>query len=80
MQRFHRPTDEKRSVVFLHPQQYDDWLDASVRSASEFLHLFPAAELVGFPAPRAEITSVEKKDGKDRADELSGPAQAGMFD
>lgn len=80
MQRFHRPTDEKRSVVFLHPQQYDDWLGASLQAAPELLRLFPAAELVGFAAPKSGITPMEKNDGEGQADARGISAQAGMFD
>ena len=71
MQRFHKPNDEKRSVVFLHPDQYDAWLDASVEQAPDFLRLFPAGELLGIPAPRAPVTQAERKDGEqdDRRDD-----------
>jgi putative SOS response-associated peptidase YedK len=26
MQRFHKPTDEKRMLMILRPEQYDEWL------------------------------------------------------
>jgi putative SOS response-associated peptidase YedK len=37
MQRFHRPEDEKRMVVILHPEDYDRWLACDVEEAAGFL-------------------------------------------
>ena len=34
---FHKPHDEKRSVVILPPDRYDDWLQASAGKSGEFL-------------------------------------------
>lgn len=50
MKRFHRPEDEKRSVVFLHPKQYDAWLHSTREEAPGFLTLYPADELMAEPA------------------------------
>lgn len=52
MRRFHKPGDEKRSVVFLRPDQYAAWLHAEVDDAPEFFVGFPADKLVAAPAPR----------------------------
>jgi putative SOS response-associated peptidase YedK len=53
MKRFHRPGDEKRSVVLLRPAQYDDWLGSrSVDEARSFLNLFPAEEMAAVAAPK----------------------------
>jgi len=46
MRQFHKPDDEKRSVVILHEQDYDAWLQASVTDSREFLNLYPAENLV----------------------------------
>lgn len=46
MNQFHKPTDEKRMVVILEPQQFDDWLDAPAQRSMEFLQAFPAEGLV----------------------------------
>lgn len=37
MRNFHKPQDEKRSVVILSPDRYDDWLQASSQDSGEFL-------------------------------------------
>ena len=46
MRQFHKPDDEKRSVVILHEQDYDAWLQASAAESREFLYPFPADNLV----------------------------------
>lgn len=52
MHRFHKPGAEKRSVVILRPEQYDDWLECrSTDEARSFLNLFPADEMTSAPAP-----------------------------
>ncbi|RZI73724.1 MAG: SOS response-associated peptidase [Rubrivivax sp.] len=51
MQRFHRPTDEKRMVVMLDPKDYDRWLDCPVERMMTMMTRFPAEELVSEPAP-----------------------------
>lgn len=53
MKRFHKPDDEKRSVVILRPDQYEAWVHSSAEDASDFLTLYPAGELTAEPAPRA---------------------------
>ncbi len=54
MKRFHKPGDEKRSVVIVRPTDYENWLGSdSTDGARSFLNLFPA-ELMhaeAFPAP-----------------------------
>ena len=46
MRQFHKPDDEKRSVVILHEHDYDNWLQASAAESREFLTLYPADRLV----------------------------------
>ena len=46
MRQFHKPDDEKRSVVILHEQDYDAWLQASVADSRRFLYAYPADNLV----------------------------------
>lgn len=46
MNQFHKPTDEKRMVVILEPQQFDNWLAAPAHRSMEFLLAFPAEGLV----------------------------------
>jgi putative SOS response-associated peptidase YedK len=63
MKRFHRSGAEKRSVVILRPEEYDNWL--SVRSTDEarsFLNLFPAEEMAAKPWPLPPRKSASKPD------------------
>lgn len=46
MNQFHKPTDEKRMIVILPPERYDDWLRASARDSGDFLRAWPAEWMV----------------------------------
>ncbi|WP_225784649.1 SOS response-associated peptidase [Xenophilus sp. Marseille-Q4582] len=50
MQRFHKPGDEKRMVVILHPEDYDDWLTCAVDEAPRYFKQW-MGPLDTFPAP-----------------------------
>ena len=52
MQRFHKPDDEKRTVVVLDAADYDAWLDAPAARMRDFLVPCPADRLEAEPAPR----------------------------
>ena len=52
MNQFHKPTDEKRMVVILPPERYQDWLEAPGAKATEFLQAYPADRLVAEAVPR----------------------------
>ena len=52
MQRFHRPVDEKRSIVVLTETSYLDWLTADNKQAQSLLNLAPNGFLTSKPAPR----------------------------
>ena len=45
MRMFHKPTDEKRMVVILPTNRYQDWLQAPAEHSMEFLRPFPADAL-----------------------------------
>jgi len=45
MRLFHKPTDEKRMVAILPPNQYQDWLEAPVEHSMEFMRAYPADAL-----------------------------------
>jgi len=54
MKRFHKPGDEKRSVVIIRPDDYEDWLSCrNTDEARSFLHLYPAQDMhaEAFPLP-----------------------------
>ena len=46
MQQFHKPGEEKRMVVILAPQHYQDWLASSPAEALGFLRAWPTERLV----------------------------------
>lgn len=45
MRQFHKPTEEKRMVVILAEDDYDDWLQAGTTQSQRFFRLYPAALL-----------------------------------
>lgn len=59
MQRFHKPDDEKRMLVILRPDQYDDWLHCPVDEVSAFLERYPADALTAHPAPRDSHKAIQ---------------------
>ena len=46
MQQFHKPGEEKRMVVILAPQNYQDWLAATPAESLGFLRAWPAQQLI----------------------------------
>jgi putative SOS response-associated peptidase YedK len=51
LRRFHRPGKEKRGVVMLRPERFDEWLACrDPELARTFLGLMPADDLVALPA------------------------------
>ena len=46
MRLFHKPTDEKRMVVILPPDRYQNWLEAPAEHSMEFMRPFPAEALL----------------------------------
>jgi hypothetical protein len=52
MNRFHKPGDEKRSVVIVPPTEYGDWLSCrTTDEAHSFLSLFPVEAMHAEPFP-----------------------------
>jgi len=45
MKNFHRPNEEKRTIVCLKPQLFDDWLSTTPENAHEFLNHTSMTEL-----------------------------------
>jgi putative SOS response-associated peptidase YedK len=52
MQQFHKPEDEKRSIVVLNDNEYLPWLNANQEQAKELLNLAPDNFLISEPSPR----------------------------
>lgn len=53
MQQFHRPEDEKRSIVVLQDRDYSSWLHADIDKAKALLNMEPSNFLDSEPAPRS---------------------------
>lgn len=45
MRQFHKPQDEKRMIVILRPESFDDWLNAKVPNRQNYLLPYPAEQL-----------------------------------
>lgn len=52
MKHFHRPEDEKRSIVILQDSDYKQWLNANHDTARDLLQLAPTGYLNSEPSPR----------------------------
>ncbi|MFK0377860.1 hypothetical protein [Pandoraea sp. NPDC090278] len=51
--RFHKPGSEKRSVIIIRPDDYDDWLGArSIDEVRSFVTLPDAKTMSAAPAPK----------------------------
>jgi putative SOS response-associated peptidase YedK len=63
MNRFHKPGDEKRSVVIVPPAEYENWLASrSMDEARSFLTLLPTEQLMAAAEPVAPKTNAECRD------------------
>jgi putative SOS response-associated peptidase YedK len=51
MRLFHKPTDEKRMVVILPTDRYEDWLEAPAEHSTEFLRPYEADGLQAILPP-----------------------------
>lgn len=51
MGRFHKPGDEKRSLVIVPPERREEWLHATAEQAGSFLQHMPPKEFTSFAAP-----------------------------
>ena len=50
MEHFHKPTDEKRMVVILPPDRYQDWLETPLERSMEFMQQYPSELLSAVPS------------------------------
>lgn len=82
MRRFHKPGDEKRSVIVVRADEYDDWLGCKdPERARSFMTLYPAELMAAEAAPRPPS---EKTDGSKAPPSpsaaLANAAQGSLFD
>lgn len=52
MKHFHKPEDEKRSIIVLQNHEYHAWLNANHEQASKILNLAPDSFLISNASPR----------------------------
>jgi putative SOS response-associated peptidase YedK len=65
MKRFHKPGDEKRSVVIVPPDEYENWLASrSTDEARSFLNLYPPEGMAAEPAPLPPRASAKPVQGE----------------
>ena len=66
MRLFHKPADEKRMVVVLPPERYQDWLEAPPDRSREFMRVCPADTLTVMtpPVPDADLNEMPRVGGK----------------
>lgn len=58
MSRFHRPGEEKRSLVIVPSADYDEWLECKdPERARTYLQPYPAELIVGEPAPKVAAST-----------------------
>ena len=56
MSRFHRPGEEKRSLVIVPSAVFDEWLGCmDPEGARTYLQLYPAELMAGQPAPKIAV-------------------------
>lgn len=64
MEHFHKPGDEKRSLVIIDPRDYEEWLACKdPEIARSFLRLYPAELLAAGPVPKESPTTIPLFDG-----------------
>jgi putative SOS response-associated peptidase YedK len=69
MKRFHAPEDEKRSVVLLDDDTWNDWLTAKNEAEIRgYLRLFDAQLMKASPAPRAKRPAKRQADSEGERD------------
>lgn len=55
MNAFHKPTDEKRMIMILPPERYDECLAASARLSTGFLAPYPASSITAYSAESTQL-------------------------
>jgi putative SOS response-associated peptidase YedK len=61
MRLFHKPGDEKRMVVLLPPDRYQDWLDAPAARSLAFMQPYPATSLA-VEVDSENLVAVQRKE------------------
>lgn len=56
--KMHKPDDEKRAVVILHPNDWEEWLTTpNVEAARAMLRLYSADEMAAEPATKQQTSA-----------------------
>ncbi len=76
MGRFHRPGDEKRSLVPLDPAQWGTWLDEEPEGALRLLLPMSPEQFVAAPDPRPPAETTTRDAGRGEATSASSKAKA----
>lgn len=83
MKRFHKPGDEKRSLVIVPRSEYEAWLNVKdPEVARMMLSLYPAELMKAWPAPRPKAASKRKTVATKKAeskDEKNYPETGSLF-
>lgn len=83
MNRFHKPGEEKRSLVIVPPEDFDDWLSCrDPEFARAFLRPYPAERMFGefFPKPQVEKVARIIKPKMPKKPQIIVPANLDLFD
>lgn len=74
LNRFHRPGEEKRGVVIIRPEDYDDWLSCkNPELARAYLQLLPPEALTAWPEPRKSGSKPAKAKVNEEATDKEQP-------
>jgi putative SOS response-associated peptidase YedK len=79
MSKFHKHGEEKRMVVILDPEQYDEWLSCPVHAAPKFFRQW-MGQLETFPAPLAPRPKKDKPPDKRLTKRETPPDPPAQFD
>ncbi|MFJ2988314.1 SOS response-associated peptidase [Collimonas sp. NPDC087041] len=64
MNRFHKPGEEKRSLVIVPPSEYDDWLECrDPERARSYLQLCSAEIMIAHPEPKPKKQKMPESNG-----------------
>lgn len=79
MKRFHKPGDEKRSLVIIPRSEYEAWLNVKdPEMARMMLSLYPSELMKAWPVPRPKAAPRKKKSAPQKSDDKH-PENGSLF-